>query len=409
MIDMYSISGLPKEIKRQNFRDKSQSGIYYHYTSLSTLWAVLDGECLRATQACLSNDSEEIAKGKHLIEEIYHKQNTIPSKPISKSKVLFDETEKNIDCYIICFCGEDDKLSQWRAYCRNDGVSIGFAFDGTEPYYYFSDQTHDIQSGHAAELSPVWYLDENNNVRNRSAKGIVSKKVLKADIIKRLQEIEDMSDEHHEEDFLLSAIPLIKHAGFYEEEEHRLLIRNTQLEHGGDTEFPLDRYVQYHLDGDVKKPYLNIRFGRNYPEEPSKTVKTTLHSSDPLEHVQYVEVYGIDREIIDALQSAISPIKVITHTGNGNKQIIIGPARESIQKKVFIQIDSIVNGGIKSANNTAIKIWCQGHLPIRSIRVSPCENQAQVIRSIKHYCLHKKYWLKYVEVCGSSIPYRRPR
>lgn len=407
---MYSISGLPNIIKRQNFLNKSKPGIYYHYTSLSTLWAVLDGECLRATQACFSNDSEEVAKGRHLIAEIYHNKNNTSDKSLTNhSKVLFDETEKNIDCYIVCFCGEDDKLSQWRAYCRNDGVSIGFAFDGTEPYYYFADQPHNIQSGHSVELSSVWYLDENSTIPTRSGKPIVTKEALKDDIIKRLQEIEEMSDEHHEEDFLLSAIPLIKHAGFYEEDEHRLLIRNTQLEHGGDTEFPLDCYVQYRPDGDIKIPYLNIRFGRNYPEESTKTAKSTSHSADPLESVQYVELYDVDKKIATAIQTAISPIKVIVHSGNGCPQIVVGPAQESTQKEIFNKIDNIANGDSKDFNNCTVKIWCQGHLPIRSIRVSPCENQDQVIRSIKHYCLHKKYWLKYVDVYGSSIPYRRPR
>ena len=76
---------------------------------------------------------------------------------------------------------------------------------------------------------------------------------------------------------------------------------------------------------------------------------------------------------------------------------------------MFDSVERTVTEVCKDLESERIKIWCEGHLPIRSIRVSPCENQEQVIRSLRHYCKHKKYWLKYVDVVGSLIPYRRPK
>ena len=52
---------------------------------------------------------------------------------------------EDIDCYIACFCGDSDILSQWRDYCRDDGISIGSAFDETRPCYYFKDAADDEQ------------------------------------------------------------------------------------------------------------------------------------------------------------------------------------------------------------------------------------------------------------------------
>ena len=57
-------------------------------------------------------------------------------------------------------------------------------------------------------------------------------------------------------------------------------------------------------------------------------------------------------------------------------------------------------------NNDPVKVWCEGHLPIRSIMVGPCENQSSVKESIRQYCKHT-YWLQDVVIETSTTPFRK--
>lgn len=38
------------------------------------------------------------------------------------------------DCYIVCFCDDNDRLSQWRGYAK-EGIAIGFDFRNTRPFF----------------------------------------------------------------------------------------------------------------------------------------------------------------------------------------------------------------------------------------------------------------------------------
>ena len=57
-----------REYEQQRLYGKTQ--MYYHYTSLSTAWAILKGECLWASHARFSNDSEELKNGMELMKTI---------------------------------------------------------------------------------------------------------------------------------------------------------------------------------------------------------------------------------------------------------------------------------------------------------------------------------------------------
>lgn len=415
---MTCYSGVPCVRRSLVCREKAKPGIYYHYTSLETLWAILDSETLRATQACFSNDSEEVKKGKDLIAKIceknYQQDRCAENKELMEySHELIRGENDDIDCYIVCFCGDDDKLSQWRAYCRNDGVSIGFAFDGTEPHYYFKDMPIANQSERNLTIYPVWYLDGNNKANKNQHYNVDSEQEISNKILENLKELRRLADFQMEKASLESTIPLIKHAGFYEEEEYRLLICNTQSEQGGSIPFPLDPYVQMRSEGGLQNPYINISFGKNYPE-----VKNTNEGKKPDggkkidsdSAVKRIRLYNIPEELTKLIANRFAGIDIHEEViqGDNRSQIVIGPGEEKNQQTVFESVERTV-AEVCIDTKEEIKIWCEGHLPIRSIRVSPCINQKQVIKSIKHYCKHKKYWLKYVDVVGSEIPYRRPK
>lgn len=406
-------SGIPKPRLRLVCKATASPGIFYHYTSLDTLWAILESETLRATQARFSNDSEEIKKGVNIMREACKKagKDSTLNKYVKRFK---EDGGTDIDCYIVCFCGQDDILSQWRGYCRSDGVSIGFAFDEEKTQYYFKDMPEQEQIARDVELYPVWYVGEGKD--KCGSKQIISRKKLVRKIKKKLNKICKLSTDQDVKAFIDSTIPLIKHAGFCEENESRLLICNTQLRSGGKVAYPLNTYVKYadgNADG-IKRPYITLSFGRNTPSADAPEIDIKTYGLDPQAEAELKRLLNCktDAERRKGKKSVLYRVEHFEGEWSHSPQILIGEAEDAVQKEVFESIDRILAADAGRKEDQIfrdVKLWCKGHLPIRSIRVSPCQNQKDVIESIKHYCAHHKYWMKYVEVNGSKTPYRRPK
>lgn len=398
------LSGMPIERLDMDCKKPAAPGIYYHYTSLETLWAILETETLRATQARFSNDSEEIKKGVCIMEELCAQRQDGPLEKCANR--LKGGNGEDIDCYITCFCGDSDVLSQWRGYCRSDGVSIGFAFDETRPCYYFKDAVDNEQEPQEIQLYQVWYVAEEG--KEYKDQNLILERDLKNELSKKLEELDELSDEQTCKAFIDAAIPLIKHAGFCEENEYRLIIRNTLSEHGGKIPFPLDKYVRYSEADGIKRPYITISFGKSRPDPRVKEIKLYgLKENSEAELRRLLNPPSVRR----AWTRRCKPAYQITRVDGwkGKPQIIIGPGEN--QQEVFEALDRILTSDVEKNNRLfpEVKLWCEGHLPIRSIMVSPCQNQKEVIESIRHYCVHQKFWMKYVEVSGSGTPYRRPK
>lgn len=394
-------SGMPVKKPLITLCENAAPRIYYHYTSLEKMWLILENETIRATQACFSNDNEEIIKGIEIIKEIC--QELFDSEPDMNS---FHEQiiKENVDSYIVCFCKEDDKLSQWRAYCADGGVSFGFAFDETNPRYYFKDESPKYQKSYPARIFPVYYYGKDKSL-NKNNPFVVNKDKL-TEIIKN--KINTIVDPTTKKDALLSLIPFIKQVGFYEEEEYRLLISNLVDISSRNKQFVFDNIINYSEDPKNKKPFINIKFGRNYPIEKDASVKIT----DKL-NVKQIRILGDDvhynlwKNQITQLTSKnvtykklFEQIKLIKEDCE-QKCVIIGEAMDEKQKEIFCLLD-----GLNFSNKEKTPIWCEGHLPLRSITISPSINEDQVFNMLNHYCKHGQYWLKYVEIKKSTIPYR---
>ncbi len=404
---MNYVSGIP--IKRLDLDCKAPAppGIFYHYTSLDTLWAILESDSMRATQARFSNDSEELKQGTRILAEICKDitQGKGSDAPGIHAEHLWKQEGTDIDCYILCFCEQNDILSQWRGYCRNDGVSIGLAFDQTTPHFFFQDEPAEQQCAHEIRLYKVWYVRENDSGHTSGGESTISREDLANDLRDKLSDIYELADKETCKSFIYSIIPLIKHAGFCEENEVRLLIRNTQTEYGGKAPFPLNRYVKYIDEDGLKRPYITISFGPNYL------------ASSCTDEVRKLKLCGLSREAEQELKQSLEnhlfkyEFETLEGDWSNNPQIIIGEMEDSAQKETFESIDRILTADESKENRLFehVKLWCEGHIPVRSILVSPCENQKEVVESIRHYCTHHKFWLKYVQVDGSKTPYRRPK
>ncbi len=389
------ISGIPLNIDPIHFCEPSNSKIYYHYTSMEKMWLIIDGEGLRATQAGFSNDNEEIQMGIKVVKEIC--KELFKGKDNEMMDFIDSISRNTLDSYIVCFCDKDDKLSQWRAYCNEGGVSLGFAFDDTQPNYYYSNRKGYRSTGTKCQIYPVFYYNYNAECENCSVcltydqlKEIINKKII------------FIGDNQAKKQAILELIPYIKHCGFCEEEEHRLLIDNPLDYAMHNTTFKSDDVVEYFDKNGKRSPYISIKFRGDISHQdiPVRVFCNKSHFENIKKKIDnIIKKYNItvkDNKKINLKDRII-------HVQSNDNKIIIGEGDVCSQKLLFNILDRI---NFQAPEKEIIPIWCDGHLPIRTITVAPSLDQERQISMIKHFCTHKHFWMKYITVMGSKIPYR---
>ena len=390
-MEVHQEKGLIVSTSQPSLCEKSPSKIYYHYTSLDKMWKILDGEELWATQAGFSNDKEELLKGIEAISDIICNHAEWADKELKQC--VKEITLDALDSYIICFCDKDDKLSQWRAYCKDGGASLGFAFDETNMEYFYSDRIIDRLLPMQCQLIPVYYYPLEGESSNKLA---LSKKELG----KKLQDLlSQLRDLHSQKEAILELIPYIKHIGFEEVEEHRWLIRNKRDAAFSHLEYKLDDVVSYSNES-FPRPYIKVKFAcDNYPTK----IKVICANENTYSKIYETIVDRISR--YNNREKNPLPIEIeYICSKNLSTQIVIGRNEKTIQQKLFNIIDGLNNS--KKLGDNRIPIWCDGHLPIRSITVAPCIDQQRIIETLKHQCEHRYFWMRYVTIKGSDIPYR---
>lgn len=370
----------------------------YQYRTLESFWAIIESDSFWATNARFSNDHEEQKLGMKKIRELLG----------DDAKAM----ESSGDCYIICFCDEGDKLSQWRGYAP-EGVSIGFDFNNVRPFYikkrdedeylciynscykvqYIHEDTDKTEFAHKFDLNLSSDKNNHENIRHRSA----------------------------------DIIPYVKHRGFYEEAESRLIFSNRDAN--------LSQCIHYRNERNIKLPYIIVKAGDkeeqkkklcvirlSFEESNGKKIKKELSQylrKLGLRDVKVINCMDIEKERDDrycfgcTLREAYIP-------GVNSKNPRCGYACKNdesfhieIRNEIYIsdsqnqeQVYSEVRKFMrieKGMKNT--KIWCEGHLPIRSIRVGSLKNKEIVVESIRHYC-SQHYWLQSVKIESSNTPFR---
>ncbi len=367
---------------------QSYKGSLFHYTTRENLWNIIDSDCFYARHVRFSNDSEEYIIGKKQI--LTH-----------KTGIRLPEPD---DYYMICFCKKGNILSQWREYARG-GVSMEMDFyeercytircnKATEtknreeklqekycPYhipkkYYRKEKNHEIAYTRPV---PVIYIRRKDS------------KVMK--YVREIREVANKGSSMQAGEYINMLLPYFKHIGFKEEQEVRLI-------------FNFERETREHLvdyiDSDgTKKPFIRVEM-----DDRSKK------DDDQCE----IKYYKIPTEIENELLKAINE-----RNGSSSSKLIINMVEEDIQRKkkdyghiyignckeqekVFQMVDHYVSS-YNSVHNKKISIWCEGHLPIRSIMVGPSYDREELRESIIHN-MQMQYWTKYVTVDISDIPYR---
>lgn len=400
--------------------DPGKIRIGYQYRGFESFWNIIESDSFWATDARYSNDTQE----QRFAADIFAYK--------AKTPVTLSED------YIVCFCAKDDKLSQWRGYAAQGGVSIGFDFDGAVPFHVpLARKTLDpvmnkedyrkvfVQYGRVLYVDPR-QGEENDADYYAACYDAISNHAVPKDWVGCAP------DTFWEE--LKKSAPFIKHSGFQEEEEWRLVFRNEDQS--------LSPCVRYH-DPDrfgIRRPYIVVRPGDPMANTKSCVVRlcvddrimpkllTRLRKELGTIMVDSCQMNAEQRDKEDHFcfgctrrrwmgkhntipcRYQMDP-KAEFRLGVHKKENSIIISQGQNQEAVFEKVHTCVEKYLKDEEPDEvmakkIPVWCEGHLPIRSLTVGPCIHQREMMDAIQHYCNHV-YWLRDVAIAASRIPFRR--
>lgn len=380
----------------------------FHYTSREVFWKIIEEESFLARHILFSNDSEEYELGRSKVKAL---------KVDGTADQDGGEEGTANERYMICFCEKGDLLSQWRGYAKN-GIAMEFDFSlgigGSEensfsPYHCFTlTNGGDIPAKEKIEAEKKGKCRDNFEKRYISVDERTGQKYLtlcttapyKVFYASRRGKTRDLgralkSIKEGEAAGISAAklIPYIKNKKFDEEKEYRLIfdledLYNTEQEHmrGG-------KNIYLDMDG-VKKPNIRVEFG---------DVRDSLEKDT-------IEIYYADVAYQDALTDFVKALEVekikvvqklmLDGTKLKKDELLLGNGKN--QERVMWRLSQMLNMERDFKN---VKVWCDGHLPLRQIIVAPGKDAELMRKSILQY-KNNKYWMKYIDVKVSEIPYR---
>jgi hypothetical protein len=216
----------------------------YHYTSLETIQKIMEYDNVRLSHAEYSNDRHEIVDAINLISGTLNtqKQSSISGfGPFcNQVEVAFIARPVEIDAYIFCMCAglnaavrPQDMLSQWRAYAQ-DGRGGALSLD-------MAALTAIVYHLPGLRINPVVY------------DAVVKAKFVNAILVEGYNRYQQLGHSAIGEtvEALLFCTPLMKHDGFQEEREWRLIYVPRD-----DLPTPL---IQFHPRRDFLAPYVDLK------------------------------------------------------------------------------------------------------------------------------------------------------
>lgn len=232
--------------------DTPQRRIIYHYTNFTGLYGIVANKCLWCTSIRFLNDKSEFEHAFSIAKEIIY-SNTLKKRSKSELDKMKDYIEhphrmfyfeRDDTHFIVSFSDEPNLLSQWRAYCRDGGVSIGFDYETLKNF-------NNEKLYGSVKLYQCNYDD--------------SKKIVRSSL-NSLKEI----------DFYLLAeaigkvAPFVKHKSFKEERERRIMIMNPRKVHFGPKQSLIIPYCELDLSGFTNLGIKEINIGPNINQELAK-------------------------------------------------------------------------------------------------------------------------------------------
>jgi len=136
--------GVAGEILQSTGLLQQKPPLLYHYTDHAGLLGIVSSSELWATNAKFLNDASEVKYGSQLaipsVKGYIARATWQPWKSAletaegwlsSSGEISSNIRPEFTDAYVVCFCQEPNLLSQWRAYSRGGGYSIGFDLNVT--------------------------------------------------------------------------------------------------------------------------------------------------------------------------------------------------------------------------------------------------------------------------------------
>ena len=394
----------------------------YQYRTLDGFWRILESDSLWATHVRFSNDHAEQRIGTEYFESLLQQARAQQAWTLEDG-VPSGENSSDLlpgDCYILCFCKNGDKLSQWRAYSAQGGVAIGFDLSNIRPFSILhrekTDKGDDAYHVVLNDCREVKYVtDPKTDTPFRKLIGEYD-----SSLIRKLSK---------------TLIPFIKHSGFSEEEEFRLLFDN---DNGA-----FAKAIHYRMVNEWKIPFIKVYAGDAGLRQSDVVVRVALGPKDTYDGLDELKdriqngILGLGGQFVDCFNDSIRNRRHClgctiryreTHGGKylaGHSVPCSWYANQSRsrhwvdgrtcgiyisqgerQREIYEAVkEAVVPFRKKTEAGIVPKIWCDGHLPIRKLVVGPSRNQADLMESIRHYC-DNTWWLNDVEVVCSSIPYR---
>ena len=222
----------------QSLTDRKPMRGLCHYTSLPTLFSILESDSLWATATRFSNDSSE--------------------ELIFSDTTCFKKTGIKMDNFLLCLSQNEDCLSQWRGYCPNGGGAIELDLIRPQQYsvlYANYDTTSQYKLVENAPLR-VLYVPKNRELHEEIMRVLQRKEDDPSNLLK-----------------MYNLLPYFKNAAFHEEGEWRLLFENTT-----NTFSPCIRFRT--LSNGAKVPYLVVKCGKVSDNLSQCAFDITKYSSD---------------------------------------------------------------------------------------------------------------------------------
>lgn len=268
--------------------------IVYHYTGSAGLLGIVDSKAIWATNAWFMNDSREATYGIRAIvkftQDLGAREGVSPklAKLCRRLARIVSKTHKVSGPYshIACLSRHGDQLSQWRAYCRDGGFSIGFDLDAVR-------RTTSAAGSIAPTIREVSYEP-------------AQQKFLLDHIFQRVVAIEGRKDRERALDFVVQAVmlaPAFKHAGFSEEAEVRLHVFLSEQE--------LTKHVQFRATQLGVVPYLPVPLGQETGRLPLREVvvgPSPNQAESEMAVRQLLARYGYGDEV--AVRRSAVPLRV---------------------------------------------------------------------------------------------------
>jgi hypothetical protein len=194
-------------------------GPLYHYTNVHGLKGIMDCQTLWATNIRYLNDSQEFDYAVWVANRVICQRAEAASNQWEKELLTFlsksEPPRAAPEVFVTSFSEDGDLLSQWRGYCPNaDGYSIGFVAEKLR-------NEGDVQG---FGLARCLYDDESQ----RNAIEDALDKFMESGVWNHARENPEQDDSCQAvsrdwRDRFLQLAPIIKHWGFKEEREWRLI------------------------------------------------------------------------------------------------------------------------------------------------------------------------------------------